>query len=567
MTMRWRLPGTIRDFIGRARERQAAFLLDGFPDRIAVLDGDGAIILVNRAWRDFARANGLTDPRDGVGLGYLAVCDRAAAEGDAHAAEAAAGIRAVLGGRQTSFHMTYPGGTPEEPRWFGMYVVAVKGRGRGRAIVRHADATALVRAAAEQERARAAAEDAEDANKDKSRFLAMASHDLRQPMMALRLFLEVLSRRATDPGLRPVLDKANETLAALTDLFESLLDLSQLETGQRSVQAMPVRLDDLQTRLGDEFGIVARAKGLRFRVVLCRLTVYGDPILLERILRNLLSNAIRYTERGGVLMGCRRVGDRVRIDVVDTGIGIPLEQQALIFRESYRIESRPEGAKTGRERGFGLGLAIVQRAAALMHAPVDVSSRLGRGSRFSVTVPTSSRPAPAEPAPHAGERTNAPPGRSADRCLVLVIENDEMVALALRLFLEEFGCVVLTAETLAEAEAVLDASPAHPDFIIANHYLPGDRPPGGRDGIEAIRRLRAAMGEEVPAWIITGDWSAEIEAAARSSRIGCLRKPVRPADIQAGILAALSADRPSVQPRRRRPGGADALRHGPARRA
>lgn len=550
MTMRWRLPGRIGDFIGRMRERRAAVLLDGFPDRIAVLDGDGVIILVNRAWRDFGKANGVHDPREGVGTGYLAMRDRAAAAGSAHAAEAAAGIRAVLGGRQTSFHTTHPGGTAEEPRWFGMYVTAVKGRGRARAIVRLADTTALVRAAAEQERARAAAEDAEDANKDKSRFLAMASHDLRQPMMALRLFLEVLNRRASDPALRPVLDKANETLATLSDLFESLLDLSQLETGQRAVQPMPVRIDELLQRLGDEFGIVARAKGLRFRLVSCRLTVLADPLLLERILRNLLSNAIRYTERGGVLVGCRRLGDAIRFEVVDTGIGIPPEQQAMIFHESYRVEGRGEGAKAGRERGFGLGLAIVQRAAALMDAPVQVTSRLGRGSRFCVTVPTTtSRPIRIEPIPPAAERRSVPAERRARGCLVLVVENDEMVALALRLFLEEFGCVVLTAETLAEAEAMLEASPAPPDFIIANQHLPG-----GWDGVGSIQRLRAAIGEAVPAWIIVGDEAVGIEAAARTSRIGCLRKPVRPADIQAGILAALAADCHGLPQRRYRSG-------------
>ena len=136
----------------------------------------------------------------------------------------------------------------------------------------------------------------------------MASHDLRQPMMALRLFLEVLNRRVTDAQLRPVLVKANETLSALSDLFEALLDLSQLETGKRPVQAMPIAVGELLDRLRDEFEVMAGDKGLSFRMVPCRRAIHGDPVLLERILRNFIANAIRYTDRGGLLIGCRRVG-------------------------------------------------------------------------------------------------------------------------------------------------------------------------------------------------------------------------------------------------------------------
>lgn len=541
MNLRRRFASRLSDIFGLARERQAVFLLDVFQDSIAVLSGDGTIIQVNRSWRDFARDNQFPSRDAAVGQNYLAVCDRAAGAGDTLAAEAASGIRAVLEGRRTSFHMTYPCHAPGRQRWYNLYVSAVKGPGRARAVARHADATDLVLAAAEQERARAAAETATDASIAKSRFLAMASHDLRQPMMALRLFLEVLSRRVADAQLRPVLDKANETLAALTDLFESLLDLSQLETGQRTVQAMPIPINELLDRLRDEFEIMARDKGLSFRVIACKQSVYGDPVLLERILRNFIANAVRYTDRGGLLLGCRRVGKRLRVDVVDTGVGIAPEQTALIFHESYRATG---GGHSG-DHGYGLGLAIVQRAANLMEVPVEVSSTPGRGSRFSILLPTTSPvDRAAFPVPAGGSRSA---GEQA--CLAMVIEDDPMVALAVRLFLEDFGCTVLGAANVEEAVQLVRAAPTPPDVIIANYRLGP-----GADGLEAIRRMRTDTGADIPAWLITGDVSTELYRLARAQRVGYLRKPVRPEEIQACIMACDNGDRMARERRRRRTG-------------
>ncbi len=465
-------------------------------------------------------------------MNYLDVCTRAAVRGDAQAAEAAAGIRAVLEGRQTSFHMTYPCHGAHRQRWFILYASAVTGPGRARAIIRHADTTDLVLAAAEQERARAAAVTAEDASTAKSQFLAMASHDLRQPMMALRLFLEVLNRRVTDAQLRPVLVKANETLSALSDLFEALLDLSQLETGKRPVQAMPIAVGELLDRLRDEFEVMAGDKGLSFRMVPCRRAIHGDPVLLERILRNFIANAIRYTDRGGLLIGCRRVGARLRIDVIDTGVGIPPDQKALIFHEAYR----GAGAGYGHDHGYGLGLAIVQRAANLMEVPVEVSSTPGKGSRFSILLPAADgADLPDLPTPAARTRR-----RGEHRCLAVVVEDDPMVALAVRLFLEEDGCTVLAASDVEDALRQAEAAPILPDVIIANYRLG----PGG-DGIQAIDRLRAALGSDIPAWLITGDVSTELYRLARAHRVGYLRKPVRPEEIQACILAC---DRNRCQP-------------------
>lgn len=526
--------------VGLAQEQQAVYLLDVFEDSIAVLSGDGTIIQANSAWRAFARDNRLKDPDAAVGRNYLAVCDQAAARGDALAAEAAAGIRAVLAGRKTFHLMTYPCHAPTRQRWFEMHVTAVDGPARARAVVRHVDATRLVLAAAEQERARAAAQEAEEASIAKSRFLAMASHDLRQPMMALRLFLELLNRRVADPQIRPVLDRSNETLSALTGLFESLLDLSQLESGRRSVETMPIAVNELFDLLRDEFEVMARDKGLTFRTVRCRQAVYGDPVLLERILRNFIVNALRYTDRGGLLIGCRRVGRNLRIDVIDTGIGIPPEQTALIFHDSLRDPGAPAGEPPGYH-GYGLGLAIVQRAANLMEVPVEVSSTPGRGSRFSILLPTSR---PAEPLPPpACIAVDRPP--DAPPCLAVVVEDEPMVALAVRLFLEDFGCTVLGAGSVEEALRVVRATPNPPDVIIANYRLG----PGG-DGLDAIKRLRADLGAEVPAWLITGDVSSELYRLARAERVGYLRKPVRPEEIRACIQSSRNGE-PTARGRRR----------------
>lgn len=560
MTLRRRFLSRPNAFLEVARERQAVGLLDAFQDSIAILSSDGAIIQVNEAWRAFARDNRLETADAAVGQNYLAVCDGAAAAGDSMAAEAAASIRAVLAGRKSFQLLTYPCHAPTQQRWFQLQVSAVEGPGRARVVVRHADATDLVLAAAEQERARAAAESAEEASMAKSRFLAMASHDLRQPMMALRLFLEVLNRRVADPALLPVLDKANETLGALTGLFESLLDLSQLESGKRSIQAMPIDVNELLDRLRDEFEIMAQNKGLSFRTVRCGSVVYGDPILLERILRNFIANAVRYTDRGGLLIGCRRIGQRLRIDVIDTGVGIPSEQRALIFHEFYRGDGEAGGVAAGHH-GYGLGLAIVQRAANLMEVPVEVSSTPGRGSRFSALLPTlpATRTATRTAARPAARMSTAKPGVPAARpvvaegrrrpdappCRAVVVEDDPMVALAVRLFLEEFGCSVLSANSVNEAVTLARSGPIRPDVIIANYRLG----PGG-NGLEAIKRLRADLGADLPAWLISGDVSAELYRRARAERVGYLRKPVRPEEIQACILACDPRRRPGRRPLR-----------------
>ena len=242
---------------------------------------------------------------------------------------------------------------------------------------------------AELARAKAAAE---DANLDKTRFLAAASHDLLQPLNAARLYVSsLLERRARAPSPTSVegelAHKIDASLASVEELLGALLDISKLDAGALTPERRSFRLDELFRALGVEFAPIAERRGLRLRIVPCTLVVESDWRLLHRVLQNLLANAVRYTRHGSVLMGARRAEDHVRIQVVDTGPGIPHEQQALAFKEFQRFAAGPEA-----ERGLGLGLSIVQRISRILDHPVDLRSEPGRGTTFSVRVPRSLAP-------------------------------------------------------------------------------------------------------------------------------------------------------------------------------
>ncbi|HSV30278.1 MAG TPA: HAMP domain-containing sensor histidine kinase, partial [Candidatus Omnitrophota bacterium] len=221
------------------------------------------------------------------------------------------------------------------------------------------------------------------ANQAKTRFLAAASHDLRQPFQALRLFFEVLDQRLADHAVRPVLDMAKQALDGGESLLHALLDISTLQAG--TVKIRPVRfvVDEVLQQVANEMGPTAAAKGIVLRVVPCRTEVVNDPVLVKRLVRNLVSNAVRYTDRGRILLGCRRSGGRVRIEVWDTGIGIPESARQEIFEEFTQL-GNPERDRT---KGLGLGLAIVRRLAQLLDTELDLDSEVGRGTVFRVTLP------------------------------------------------------------------------------------------------------------------------------------------------------------------------------------
>jgi signal transduction histidine kinase len=363
----------------------------------------------------------------------------------------------------------------------------------------------------------------EAANLAKSRFLAAASHDLRQPLHALNLFVTQL-RRETDQAERArLVERIDASVAAMNELFSALLDISKLDAGVVTPSVSEFPVEDLLKRLEMTFAAAAREKGLRLRVVSSGAFVRSDFILLERILLNLVSNAIRYTNGGGVMVGCRRRGDALRIEVWDSGIGIPEDQGGSIFREFYQLPA----AERDRSGGLGLGLAIVDRLCRLLGHPIELISRLGKGSRFAVVV------AMAPPR----RLTDRPPEAVADQTmgkLVLVIDDDALVLDSMRGVLKSWGCSVATANSCAAALVCLAELERTPDLIISDYRLAD-----GDNGIRLIERLRKALRAPVPAFLISGDTAPERLREARASGYYLLHKPVLPITLRATISQLL----------------------------
>jgi signal transduction histidine kinase/CheY-like chemotaxis protein len=355
------------------------------------------------------------------------------------------------------------------------------------------------------------------ANLSKSRFLAAASHDLRQPLHALNLFLAQLHGE-TDPVERGrVVAQIDAAVAAMNELFNALLDISKLDAHALKPSITQFPLDRLLRRIETTFMAAAREKGLRFRVLSSNAWVCSDFILLERILLNLVSNAARYTTKGGVLVGCRRRGSVVTIEVWDSGVGIPADQHRNIFGEFYQLTSDHE-----RRSGLGLGLAIVDRLCRLLDHPITVDSRFGRGSRFTVSVPL-------VPPARAGDHPPVAATYQLARKLVLIIDDDPLVLDAMRGLLQSWGCGVATAASERAALTAL-AGGCAPDLIISDYRL-GD----GTTGFELIEHLRAAFGAPVAAFLISGDTAPERLQEASACGYCLLHKPVLPMTLRATI--------------------------------
>jgi len=372
------------------------------------------------------------------------------------------------------------------------------------------------------------------ANQAKSRFLRAASHDLRQPMHALGLLVSQLDERAGDPETRRVAKQAGTAVTALQELLDAILDISRLDAGVISPEIKNFAVGTLLARLDTAFAPSASEKGLRWRVVPTRLYVQSDPMLLERILLNLAANAVRYTQRGGVLIGCRRQGELVRITVCDTGVGIAPEQEQAIFQEFYQVAN----AEGDGRKGLGLGLAIAARLAYLLGCRISVASRPGRGSVFAVEVPRGrQRAALALGAPASGADDSLRGAR------VLVVDDDSMICVAMQGQLTRWGCEVAVATNGDEAVAALDASDRLPDALLCDYRLPGTE-----TGITVVRRLREVAGAAIPAALISGDTAPESLRAAKASGLPLLAKPVAPAKLRALLEHLVAARHP--QPRR-----------------
>ncbi len=363
-------------------------------------------------------------------------------------------------------------------------------------------------------------EEAERANEAKSRFLAAASHDLRQPLHALGLYVAALRDRGLAGDARRVVGQIEKSVTMMQDLLEALLDISRLDAGAVSPSISNFPVQTLLAKLETNYAPAASAKAVALRVVPCRANLRSDSVLLERILFNLVSNAVRYTREGKVLVGCRRHGDGLRIEVWDTGCGVPDDQQGLIFEEFRRAA----GAEHNPEKGIGLGLAIVDRLAKLLGHAVEVRSKPGKGSMFAVTVPRAPESPPASTAV-----TAARAGVSLEDVLVLVVDDDPVALEATRTLLESWGCRVLTAVSGAEAVACLSAQRGGlPAIVICDYRLAE-----GETGTQVLDRARATFADRMQGILVTGDTSAAMLRTAEDSGYPLLQKPVRPARLRA----------------------------------
>jgi signal transduction histidine kinase len=378
----------------------------------------------------------------------------------------------------------------------------------------------------ELERARVAADaarsDAEIANRSKTQFFAAASHDLRQPLHALGLFAAALSDKSHDPEVQQVVYSINTSVDALEGLFNAVLDISKIDAGVIRPAPVDFSLAALLERLRMEFEPEAFERRLALRAVPTRRFVHGDPVLLERILRNLISNALRYTWQGGVLVGARRRGAQVSIEVWDTGVGIEPAEQARVFEEFYQV-GNPERSS---RKGLGLGLSIVRRLAQLVGAPVTLRSVLGRGSVFTVRVPLGHRP---EAAPAALRREHRVAHDLADRVIV-VVEDEPTVLQGMDVLLRGWGATVVACATPSEALERAAGLERAPDLIIADYRL-RER----NVGTQAIAALRERFGNAIPAIVVSGSTTPTHLEEARAMDAHLLLKPVLPAKLRSLI--------------------------------
>jgi len=373
----------------------------------------------------------------------------------------------------------------------------------------------------EKAEAEAARARAEKANLAKSQLLAAASHDLRQPLHALSLFSGSLQSLALDEEAKDVAARIQSNVAAMEKLFNGLLDISRLEAGVVQSCREPMSCQDLFDRLAGYFDPVAEQQGLDLRFRDTGLWVDADPALTEQICVNLVTNALRYTRTGGILVAARRRKGRVCIEVSDTGIGIARADQARIFEEFVQI-GNPE---RDRGKGLGLGLSIAQRMAAILDSRIEIASAEGKGSRFSFALPAA---APAE-IPKAAPQPDLMAGMR-----LLLIDDDAMVREGAELLLRQWGVEVALAEDLPTAEALI-AARGRFDVCIADYRLPGDL-----DGLAIIERLSARADAPTAFCLVTGDMAAEVLAAADNAHVPIIHKPLHPARLRA-LLNHLAA--------------------------
>lgn len=366
---------------------------------------------------------------------------------------------------------------------------------------------------------------AEQANAEKTRFLASSSHDLRQPVHALGLFVAAMQGHRLEPDSRRMLNHIGESVQALEGLFTSLLDISRLDAGTVEVHPAPLAVGPMIARICADLQPEAAEKGLQIRCVPSAGVVMTDKLLLERIIRNLAVNAVRHTDHGRVLIGCRRGGDTLRIQVWDTGPGIPEHQQQAVFGEYVQLGN----SERDRTKGLGLGLAIVRRLSALLDSRLVLRSVPGQGSMFEITVKLAeTRPAP-EPIPVMDAEQDG---------LILVIDDETLVRQALRSLLQGWGYRVIDAGSLADMLALIGGRAEMPVLVIADYRLRDE------DGIDAVARLRAVIRPNLPALLITGDTSPDRLRCLQQSGLPVLHKPVGEERLRDAVMRLTALPRP-----------------------
>ncbi|MEK0083283.1 ATP-binding protein [Benzoatithermus flavus] len=515
-------------------ERRYRFMAESIPQIVWTAEPDGNVDYLNSRWTDYIGADGA---EAGTGWSWSAfvhpddVPEALAEWEEARAAGRALDVEFRLRRRDGSYRWHLARALPLHDtkgrivKWFGSMTDIHDQKLYEETLRAARDDAEHAKAEAEEARA-----EAERANLAKSKFLAAASHDLRQPMQSLFLFAESLERYIVDQRGRERLLHLRRGLDALKGLLDSLLDVSRLDAGliEPVIEDFPIR--QVLDQVGDAYAQVAAAKGLAFEIEPCDAYVRSDPTLLGRMLRNLLENAVRYTERGRIKVVCTRAGEHLRVEVHDTGIGISAEHLRHIWEEFYQV-GNPE---RDRNQGLGLGLAIVQRLSTLLGHKVDVRSVKGEGSVFSLEVPLG-KAAGAVPKPPA-----AGPGQGAGRLAVLV-DDDAIVLLGLETMLEDWGYEVLAAGSTEQALANLEAKGQRPDVVLADYRLREHRV-----GTEAIVKIRERFGAKIPGILVTGETGPECARDAMRHDIAIAYKPVTP-DQLGNVLERLLAGRHGLE--------------------
>lgn len=370
---------------------------------------------------------------------------------------------------------------------------------------------------------------AEAASLAKSRFLAAASHDLRQPAHALGLFVSRLTQLPHDAQTQTLVAGVDASVRALQDMLDVFFDYSRLDAPSIQVRAQAFPVNYLFEQLRTSFDGMAADKGLRLRIRPSALWLQSDPVLLYRVLLNLVSNALQHTQQGTVLVVCRPVfgAANARIEVWDSGVGIAPEHHVRIFEEFFQVGN----AERDRSKGLGLGLSIVERSCRLLNLPLSLRSSLGSGSRFCVQVPT----APAQIMDEPAGVADLPGVATFDDLQVLLVEDDALGGAALKGLLESWGCQVTMAETALGA-CELACHVARPDVIVSDFRLPGQN-----NGIDAVRMVREALGFDVAACLISGDTAETVREQVRAAGLVLLQKPVRPAKLRNVLRHAAQA--------------------------